>query len=179
MNCVRASQSLRAGSSAECWCYARITRRREFLLPTPASSSDSRRTSRQQQQRCGLRNGLRAAATSTRINRRRAAEGRYDANRHGMRRSHRQSQETRDGHHGQSKLPHRSSKGRTLEKPHPRLCKLRASRCNLLIFSQLDCHRQANWHDNCKESRQPAMCTASQFAGIVAIPSPARRGKQT
>jgi hypothetical protein len=67
----------------------------------------------------------------------------------------------------------------TAPKPYPRLRKLRASRCNLLILSQFDCRRQANWHDNRKESRQPATCTASEFAGIVAIPSGARRGKQT
>jgi len=63
--------------------------------------------------------------------------------------------------------------------PYPRLRKLRASRCNLLIFRELGCHCRANLQDSCKESRQPAMCTASEFAGIVAIPSAARRGKQT
>ena len=65
------------------------------------------------------------------------------------------------------------------KKPYPRLRKIRASICNLLSFQQFDYNRQANLHDNRKESRQPAMCAASQFAGIVAIPSPARRGKQT
>jgi hypothetical protein len=100
----------RAGSSAECWCYARITRRREFLLPTPASSSDSRRsTSRQQRQRCGLRNGLRAAAATATPTRRRGTEGRYDlASRARLRGTHRQSEETRDGDHRQSQLPQRS-----------------------------------------------------------------------
>jgi hypothetical protein len=107
---VRASPPSRRGS---------VRGQSRSLLPTPASSDSRRsRTSRQQRQRCGLRNRVPAASTATAttsrrlvtrrlVTRRLVTEGRDErANPVRMRRGGRRSQQTRDGHHGQSELPH-------------------------------------------------------------------------